>query len=62
MKAPAAWARVFYLLAALGFLISGFLEHGLIVPLAGAAVALVLIFIAQQNARKRKAEGGSQST
>ena len=57
MKAPAPWARVAYLLAAVGFMIAGWREHGLIVPLAGVAVAVVLVLIAQQNARRRKARG-----
>jgi hypothetical protein len=59
MKTPKVWARVAYLLAVIGFLIAGWRDHGWIIPLAGVAVAVVLISVAGKNARTRKARGGS---
>jgi len=53
MRASPLWARAAYLLAALGFGIGGWRENGLIIPLAGAAVAVVLVLLAQHNGRRR---------
>ena len=54
------WARIAYLLAAIGFLIAGWRDHGWIIPLAGVAVAVVLISVAGKNSRKRRAREGSE--
>jgi hypothetical protein len=54
MKKPVIRARVAYLLAAIGFMIAGWREHGLIVPLAGVALAVILVLIARRRARRRR--------
>ena len=59
MKTPRMSVRIAYLLAAVGFVIAGWREHGWVIPLAGVAVAVVLVSIAEQNSRKRKARDRS---
>jgi hypothetical protein len=54
MKAQSIPARIFYVLAAIGFAVAGWKEHGLIVPLGGVIVAAILVYLASRNARKRK--------
>lgn len=63
MKKSSPLARVFYLLAAIGFCIGGWREHGLLITIAGLAVAVILILLARRNARNRKkrAEGSGTS-
>lgn len=58
MKTQSTTARVFYVLAAIGFAVAGFEEHGLIVPLGGVIVAAILVYLANRNARRRKEQSG----
>jgi len=60
MTTSSRWARLAYLLAAIGFIFAGWREHGLIVPLAGVCLAVVLLLVASHNARKGKADDGSR--